>query len=369
MRKYWSLGLIVLLIGFLFAFQGFKTPPPIEEKFVVEESPSSTELPESVTATPKVSLAQPGERVLLPGTKVSYQTFNNCGPANLSMILSYYGIEKSQKELGEELRPYQHPRGDNDDKTVFPEEFVAMVGKSDLQAFSRVNGSLELLKKLLANEVPVVVKTLLKPTEDSAHFRVVRGFDETRGVIIVDDSYFGPQKEIDYFSFLQMWQPFNYVYILVYPLEKQALVEVILGPEMDEVVAHWRAINRAQKEIELDSENVWPLFNLANSYYHVGQYEETIKYFEEIELRLPRRALWYQIETLLAYKEMGDYDRVFAISERLFEDGNRAFSELYQLRGEIYLEQDNPEAARSEFELALKYNENFEPAKKSLSQL
>ena len=191
----------------------------------------------------------------------------------LAMILSFYGIKKSQKELGDEIRPYQHPTGDNDDKTVFPEEFVTGVENHGLKALARPNGSIELLKVLLTNEVPVVVKTLLKPTEDSAHFRVIRGFNEEREVIIVDDSFFGPKKEISYFRFLEMWQPFNYVYLPVFPEEKEELVELILGQEEDEIVAYWRAINRAKKEAELDPDNVWPVFNLANSYYRVGRYE------------------------------------------------------------------------------------------------
>jgi len=123
------------------------------------------------------------------------------------------------------------------------------------------------------------------------------------------------------------------------------------------------------KEVELDPESVYPIFNLATSYYHVAQYEDSIKYFEQVESRLPRRALWYQIEPILAYKELGNYDRVFQISNWLFENDNRAFSELYQIRGEIYLEKGDKEAARKEFELALKYNKNFQPAKDALQNL
>lgn len=351
--------------GFVYWFF-FRQPPPLEEKFVVEEAPAPIESP---TATPSFTLAQPGDKALLPGTRVSYQKFNNCGPANLSMILSYYDIDKSQKELSEQMRPYQHLKGDNDDKTIFPEEFVFWVEKFGLKALHRPNGSIELLKLFLANDIPVVVKTLLKIEDDPSHFRIVRGFDENSQIIIVDDSYFGSNRKISYFQFLQMWQPFNYVYIPVYRPEKEEIVKAISGQEEDEEVAYWRAINRAKKEAELDPENVWPVFNLANSYYHVSRYEESIKYFEQVESRLPRRALWYQIEPILAYRELGNYDRVFQISGRLFKDGNRAFSELYQIRGEIYLEKGDKEAARREFELALQYNKNFQPAKDALSQL
>lgn len=362
-----SLACLLLLVGGVFIYlQFFRQPPPLEEKFVVEELPAPAVSPE---VSPSITLAQPEEKALLPQTRVAYQTFNNCGPATLSMILSYYEISKSQKELGDQMRPYQHPQGDNDDKTIFPAEFVTWIEKFGLKATYRPNGSLELLKLFLANEIPVVVKTWLRPNEDIGHFRIIRGFDEGAKVLIEDDSYFGPNRRLSYFDFMSMWQPFNYGYIPVYKPEKEEIVKAILGQEQDIEVAYWQAVNRAQKEAGLDPENIYPLFNLSTSYYHVGEYEKSVVEFEKVESRLPRRMLWYQIEPILVYKELGDYDRVFEITNWLFEHGNRAFSELYQIRGEIYLEKRDKEAAKREFELALKYNQNFQPAKDALSNL
>jgi tetratricopeptide (TPR) repeat protein len=367
--------LVFLGSGFLL-YRHFYQPPPLEEKFVLEEitvKPTETEaslpLAEPLTPSPTVTLVRAGNKVLLPATQISYQTFNNCGPANLSMILSYYKINRTQEELAAKLRPYQHAQGNNDDKTVFPREFVMAVESFGLKALVRPNGTLRSIKLLLANDIPVVVKTLLKKTEDSAHFRIVRGFDEEKQLMIVDDSYFGPHRKISYFDFLSMWQPFNYLYIPVYREDKQTVVKAIIGEEMDEEVAYWRAINRAQQEIAKDSENVWPKFNLAKSFYHVGQFGKSVEEFEKIEAALPRRALWYQIEPILAYRELGNNKRVFEIIERVLNDGNRAFSELYQIRGEIYLDQGKQEAAKREFELALKYNQNFQPAGQALSGL
>lgn len=362
-----SLVCLLLLIGGVFLYlRFFRPPPPLEEKFIVEKLPAPAVSPE---ASPSINLVQPREKALLPQTRVAYQTFNNCGPATLSMILSYYDIYKSQKELGDEMRPYQNPKGDNDDKTIFPHEFVTWVEKFGLKATYRPNGSLELLKLFLANEIPVVVKTWLRPNEDIGHFRIIRGFDEGAKVLIDDDSYFGPNRRLSYFDFMSMWQPFNYGYIPVYRPEKEEIVKAILGQEQDLEVAYWKAVNRAQKEAELDPENIYPIFNLSTSYYHVGEYEKSVAEFEKVESQLPRRMLWYQIEPILAYKELKDYDRVFEISNWLFEHGNQAFSELYQIRGEIYLEQGDKEAARREFELALEYNKNFQPAKEALLNL
>lgn len=358
---------LLLLVGGVSVYLlFFRQPPPLEEKFVVEKPPAPALSPEVI---PEIRLIQPQEKVLLPQTKVSYQTFNNCGPATLAMILSYYGIYETQEELGEAMRPYQHPKGDNDDKTIFPQEFVDWVENFGLKAIYRPNGSIQLIKLFLANEIPVVVKTWLRPNEDIGHFRIIRGFDEKAQVIIDDDSYFGPNRRLSYYQLLEMWQPFNYGYIPVYKPEREEIVKTILGQDQDLQVAYWRAVNRAQKEKELDPENNYPIFNLSTSYYHIGEYEKSVTEFEKVESRLSRRMLWYQIEPILAYKELGNYDRVFQISDWLFENGNRAFSELYQLRGEVYLEKGDREAARKEFELALKYNQNFQPAKNALQNL
>lgn len=360
-------AIFLLLVAGIFAYpRFFQKPPPLEEKFVQEEVPAPVVSPE---AAPSIALAQPGDKALLPGTKVAYQTFNNCGPATLSMILSYYEIYKTQKELGEEMRPYQHPKGDNDDKTIFPTEFVSWVEKFGLKAIYRPNGSLQLIKLFTTNGIPVVVKTWLRSNEDIGHFRIVRGFDEGAKVIIDDDSYFGPNRKISYFDFLSMWQPFNYAYVPVYKPEKEETVKAILGEDLDSKAAYQKAVDRAKKEAGLDSENVYPIFNLATSYYHLGEYEKSVTEFEKVESRLPRRMLWYQIEPILSYKELKNYDRAFEISNWLFEHGNRAFSELYQIRGEIYLEKGDREAAKREFELALEYNQNFQPAKEALANL
>lgn len=339
------------VIGF-FLYKKLTPPPPVETKFVLPEKPSVQ-----------------SDFALLPASRHTYQTFNNCGPATLSMILSWYGIQKSQKELGDEMRPYQNPKGDNDDKTIFPEEFAVWAEKFGFQSVHRVNGTIDLLKLAVANDIPVVVKTWLRVNEDIGHFRIVRGFDERQKVIIQDDSYHGPNKRISYFEFLSMWQPFNYGYIVVYPAEKEELVLTILGEEKDELVAWRNAQVRAQKEAELDPANVYPWFNLSASYYHLGEYQKSTAVFERVEGRLPRRMLWYQIEPILAYQKLKNYDRVFSITDKILSGGNRAYPELYQIRGEIYFEKGDKEAARREFEQAVFYNKNFQAAKRALESL
>ena len=205
--------------------------------------------------------------------------------------------------------------------------------------------------------------------EDIGHFRIVRGFDENRKVIIQDDSYDGPNKKISYYDFLSMWQPFNYAYMIVYTPDQKDLISAIIGEEWKGNIAWKNSLTRAQKESELDPENVYPLFNMSSAYYHLGDYQNSVSSYELVESRLPKRMLWYQIEPIQSYFKLGDYSRAFSITAHIFENGNRAFSELYQIRGEIYALQGNIVKAKEQFELAIQYNENFEPARDSLQSL
>ncbi len=368
-------ALTVLVIGGAVVYGKLKPKPPLETKFVQEKrqviSPPAGRAgnKKQEEEVKKVQIKTPGEYALVDNFKHTYQAFNNCGPATLAMILGWYGRNVSQKELGDAMRPYQIASGDNDDKTIFTYEFVDWAKKYGFSAIARINGDIDLLKTFTANGIPVVVKTWLHPNEDIGHFRIVRGFDEEKKVIIQDDSYEGPNRRISYYDFLSMWQPFNYAYIIVYDGSKKDVVEEIIGNEMEERAAWENALARGKKESQLDEENVYPWFNMATSYFHIGDYGNSIASFEKVEARLPKRMLWYQIEPIEAYKELGKYDRVFQITDHILTNGNRAFSELYQLRGEIYLSQGNKAAARKEFDLAMEYNKNFSPAQESLKQI
>jgi tetratricopeptide (TPR) repeat protein len=339
--------------------------PPLESKFI-QNIRQKVQLPEGDS---QVILIEPGESALVPNSYHVFQTFNNCGPATLSMALNWWGVEASQAEVADIIRPYRNQAGDNDDKNTFSNEFVETAQKYGLKAVTRVNGDIELLKRFTANGIPVVVKTQLKTGDDIGHFRLVTGYNESEKVIIQDDSYQGRNKKYSYYDFLSLWQLFNYDYIVVYTPETEAKVKAILGEEWDEQVAWKNALERAEEEHSLDPDNLFPTFNISVASYRLGDYQKSVAAFEEVEARLSRRQLWYQIEPILAYQKLGQYDRVFEIIEKVFATQNRGFAELYLIRGEIYLEQGDRDKARAEFEQALFYNKNLKAAQMALDSL
>src|SRR5690606_41571067 len=66
------------------------------------------------------SAGAPPESAYLMGVAHTYQTWDNCGPATLTMALSYWGWPGDQQRAAASLKP------DADDKNVSPAEMAAL---------------------------------------------------------------------------------------------------------------------------------------------------------------------------------------------------------------------------------------------------
>ncbi|MBE0410610.1 MAG: C39 family peptidase, partial [Anaerolineales bacterium] len=201
-------------------------------------TPTETPTP-SPTAIPAVKT--------LTGFTHEWQTFNNCGPANLSMALSYWGWSGSQHITKDYLRP------DDRDKNTMPREMVAFTeNQTELDALWRYGGDLELLKGLVAAGFPVIIEIgYYKPDEYwVGHFVTVSGYDEAAKNFITQDSLLGANKIYSYEHLESRWRDFNFVYVIVYPPERENTLMHVLGPHIDPTYGYQAAAFRALREIE-----------------------------------------------------------------------------------------------------------------------
>lgn len=308
------------------------------------------------TPTPQPTLPPIPQTKIIPGGTHVFQSFNNCGPASLSMALSLFGQTISQQTLGNQIRPYQIANGDNDDKSVTLAELAQKATDLGYLTYYRPAGDIELLQQFIANDMPVITRTWLKPNEDIGHYRVIKGYDATRQVVIQDDSLQGKNLEYSYEDFEALWQAFNYEFLVLVPAEKQALAEQILGARLNEATAWQQTYDQAQTQLSDDSASVYAKFNQVVALYHLGKYQQAVERYETIESALPKRMLWYQIEPILAYYKLGNYDRVLAMSQQIFDNQNKAFSELHWLRGVIFQARGQTNEAETAFAAAKRYN-------------
>lgn len=308
----------------------------------------------------------PSQKTLSGGTH-TFQTFNNCGPATLSMALSYFAIFESQQAIGQDLRPYQVPNGDNDDKSTTLDELAGKAEEFGLLAYHRPNGSTDLLKQFIALNIPVITKTWTKPDDDIGHYRLVKGYTTTS--LIQDDSLQGKDLSYTFNDFNVLWKKFNYEYLVLVPKSQKEAIEAILGEDLDPQVAWTKAVNLSRQQLASNPEDIYARFNLSVALYNTGDYAGSVAEFEKVENQLPFRTLWYQMEPVQAYFELGNYARVFQITDEVLNNHNLAYSEMYLLRGEIYKKQGKMTEARQEFEKAVKYNINLNAAHEALASL
>ena len=176
--------------------------------------------------------------------------FNNCGPATLAIDLSFWGWVGNQKTAAAILKPNQ------DDKNVTPREIYEYSLTQGYDAYIRVNGDLETLKRFIANGYPVMVEkgfNCVKGENCSGwfgHYSTFTGYDDAQGVFILQDSYRGPNVKMSYADVVENWRSFNYLYIVLFPAgaEQDAKVQQLLGPALDVNQNYRDALARAQQE-------------------------------------------------------------------------------------------------------------------------
>ncbi len=325
---------------------------------------------EEQTPTPsKMLLNTPPTQKILPTNYHIFQSFNNCGPAALSMALSHYGINRTQAELGQSLRPWQNSAGINDDKSVTLKEVAEESKKYGFIPYRRPNGDMEKIKMFITYDMPVITRTWLEPNEDIGHYRVVKGYNDETKQLIQDDSLQNKNLWYSYDDFNAIWGKFNYEYLVLVPKEKVEIAEEILGEDIDEKAAWKKAVQKSEKTLTQNPTDTAARFNLSVAYYNTGVYKKSVEEYEKAESFLPFRTLWYQIEPVQAYYELGNFDRVFAITDQLLNNQNLAYEQAYLIRGKSYQKQEQDDLARAEFEKAVLYNQNWQEAREALASI
>jgi tetratricopeptide (TPR) repeat protein len=240
-----------------------------------------------------------------------------------------------------------------------------------LGAVFRVDGSRDLMQRLLAAGFPVIVHQWLVRPQDGVlvgHYRVLRGYDAGRSLFIANDPYTGPNFTIPYDQFEEWWRPFNRGYIPVYRPEQEALVAAILGDDWD-APSNWRhALAGAQAETQSIVDG-YAFFNLGDDYLALDDPAQAVQaYNRALTFELPDHFLWYQFGHLEAFNRMGDYQRVLDITKEVLAKAGE-LEEARLQRGMAYLALGDPAAARAEAEKALADNPRYKRAQAFLESI
>ncbi len=294
-----------------------------------------TDLPPTPTPTP------PPSKVTLTGFKYEPQLFNNCGPASLSINLSYWEWKGNQKDIASVLKPNQY------DRNVSPRELYEYLLTQGFDAYIRVNGDLDTLKRFIAAGYPVLVEkgyTCEKGERCSGwfgHYSVFTGYDDAESYFITQDTFRGPDLKLSYAYVANNWRAFDNLYLVVFPVgaEHDAEVAALLGAAADLNRNYHDALARAQTEALTltgqDAAFAW--FNVGTNLYYLQDYAGAAAAYDQArQIGLPYRMLWYQFGPYRSYYQMARYQDVidlatFAIGGAIGEPG---LEEAYFWRGQ-----------------------------------
>ena len=346
-------------------------------------APATTLVVPSPTAAPSPTVTPwpvPAAARMTGFTHV-YQEWNNCGPATMVMALTHFGRVHSQRDTARVLRP------NPEDRNVTPSEMAQFVNaQENLRGMARVNGDLNLLKRFLTNDIPVIIEIGLDPPGEYrwlgwyGHYLLPIAYDDAAGQIWVYDSWLGtsevPQTNADpngrvlsYDELESDWAQFNRSFIVLYGVEQESLVRDLLGEVTDDEIMWQRSLERAQADARREAGNAFYWFNLGTSYNALGQFEEAAVAFDQARaIGLPWRMLWYQSGPYEAYYQTGRYEDIVLLANTTLQD-RPYFEESFYYLGLAQAALGDDTSARVNLEKAVAFNPSFTPASDALAGL
>jgi tetratricopeptide (TPR) repeat protein len=311
------------------------------------------------------------------------QQWNNCGPATLTMGLTFFGIAADQGPAASWLKPT------SEDGNVSPWQMVEYVNSElqmNLRALNRIGGDLNTLKLLLSNDFPVIIEAGYDPEPDRlgwmGHYLLATGYDDSTQLLNTHDSYLGPNKRYSYDHIEDFWKHFNNIYIVLYRYDREQELLNLLGTNATPVQNALNAleINRQRATENPTDEFAW--FNMGSSYVELAKLDPVnygqqafeyaaVAFDRAREIGLPWRMLWYQFGPYEAYNAVGRYSDVIALAQiQLDEPGTSQYiEETFFYAGLAREGLGEVDRALTNYQQALYLDPNFHPARDALARI
>lgn len=306
------------------------------------------------------------------GLRSVFQTWNNCGPATITMGLSYFGWTEDQVYAASFLKP------DEEDKNVTPREMVQFVNEqTGVRALTRMGGTLELIRAFITNGFPVIVSIGYAPEGEDwlGHYRAIVGYDDAQRLFFVYDSYLGTGQNnegipVSYDALDTAWQQFNRRFIVLYETQNEGRVAEILGERGDLGRATVLALETAQDEARREPQNGFAWFNIGTALLALERYEEAATAYDRArQFHLPWRMMWYQFGPYEAYFNVGRYSDVIALVNANLNNGGTYVEETHFWQGQVYAAQGKISEARASFNRVIQANPLYTDAQEALAAL
>jgi len=351
----------------------------------VAGTPASTAGP---SPTPAVTTTPMPASVALSGVQYEDQhnRWNYCGPANFSMALTFWGWKGNRDIVGKAVKP------SDKDKNVMPYEFQDFIAANvpAMNSVMRYGGDIDLIKRLLAAGFPLVIEKGYYERDYAGkigwmgHYQFVTGYDDTKREVIVQDTYNdGPNFHIAYDKFMEGWRSFDYLFVVVYPANRQDEVTDLLGDLVDADTAARHALDVATSEVSSlkGNDQFWAAFNIGTSHVALREYIDA-SYAYDYAFGLyanlsndtssrPYRVMWYQTGPYYAYYYSNRFSDVISLADTTLNDSvaEPNLEESLLWRGRAYYMAGNTQSAINDYRAALNVHPKWAPALQALQDL
>lgn len=337
---------------------------PAQETAVATDAPAPTSTPFPVPAD-----------FALDGMGLEYQTMNNCGPANLSMNITYWGWTTNQHITEDALKTHK------DDRNVMLQEMLDFVQAStDLKGQLRYGGDIEVIKRLLAGGFPVLLERGHTDEDDGwmGHYSIVTAYDDATQTVQIPDTLLG-MMSMTYAELERDWWHFDGIYLVVYPAEREQEVLALLGKDADPSQNLHNTLEKVEARIQQVSEQdlFFALYSQGTILVEMGDYlaaaqvyDQAFAHYNQLEPgQRPWRITWYQVGPYLAYYYSGRYQDALILAEQTIANTSfPSLPETWYWGGQAALMLGDKATAERYFRKALEFYPGWDLATQGLAQ-
>lgn len=340
--------------------------------------PTASEEPTKALPTATPTLFPVPESYVIPGMGLEYQTFNNCGPANVSMNLNFWKDATDQEAMRFALRTHDH------DRNVMLSEMRDFVNArpGELKAILRYGGDLQVLKALISGGYPLLLERGHTDPKDGwmGHYSIIHAYNDASQTVTSNDTLLGTIA-LTYDELMLDWRHFDGIYIVVFPAEREADVMARLGMNADEAenLRLSLAAVEARIPLEKDRELFFAWYSKGQLLVAMGEYLAASQAFDmafgvysQLDMGArPWRMTWYQIGPYQAYYHAGRYQDTLTLARQTLDNSRepKALPETYYWAGMAAVALGQNEEARTYYNKALEYHPNWQLALDGLATL
>ena len=344
------------------------TPEPtatdVQQAAVATEMPTPTNTPIPVPAS-----------FALDGMGLEYQTMNNCGPANLSMNVTYWGWTTNQHITEEALKTHK------DDRNVMLQEMLDFVqANTNLKGQLRYGGDIEVIKRLLSGGFPVLLERGHTDEDDGwmGHYSIITAYDDATQTVQIPDTLLG-MMSMSYAELERDWWHFDGIYLVVYPAEREQEVLTMLGTDADPEQNLQNTLAKLEARIQQVSgqDLFFAVYSKGSVLVEMGDYlgaaqayDQAFALYNQLDFGLrPWRITWYQVGPYLAYYYTGRYQDALNLADQTIANTSfPSLPETWYWGGQSALMLGDKVTAERYFRKALEFYPGWNLATQGLAQ-